>query len=74
MSQQLNPARLFHYRGPEAAPSLALAVMPAMPRLEAELLGLPPTLLAGEMVCATTFREAFCHALVAPPNGVLSVC
>lgn len=40
-------------RGPEAAPQLALAVMPAMPRLEAELTGLPPMLLAGELACCT---------------------
>ena len=36
---------------PEPAPQLALAVMPAMPRLEAELVGLPPTMLAGELIC-----------------------
>lgn len=42
-----------HRRGAEAAPRLALAVMPAMPRLEAELVGLPPTLLAGELACCT---------------------
>lgn len=29
--------------------ALALAVMAVMPRLEAELAGLPPTLLAGEV-------------------------